>query len=89
MDNLAYSCFACNNGKGSDIGTVLLPGRRFVRLFDPRRDDWQKHFEAEHCQFFGKTTIAEATIKVLQLNSIERIIERQWIEKLKPPSFTS
>jgi hypothetical protein len=29
-ENLAWSCFACNNNKGSDIGTVLLPGKQFT-----------------------------------------------------------
>ena len=45
FENLAYGCFPCNNGKGSDIGTMLLPHRIFIRLYDPRRDNWNGHFE--------------------------------------------
>jgi HNH endonuclease len=32
LDNLAYACFSCNNSKGSDIGTILLPNKIFIRL---------------------------------------------------------
>jgi len=75
--NLAWSCFACNNNKGSDIGTVLFPGRRFIRLFYPREDIWEEHFESVQGMFYAKTDIGEATIKVLKLNEVDRIIERQ------------
>ena len=78
-ENLAWSCFACNNNKGSDVGTVLLPGKRFVRLFNPREDRWDEHFEVENNSFYAKTEIGEATIKVLKLNEVDRIIERQMI----------
>jgi 5-methylcytosine-specific restriction endonuclease McrA len=75
--NLAWSCFACNNNKGSDIGTVLLPDTRFVRLFNPRQDKWEDHFELIECVFYSKSDVGEATIKVLKLNDVERIMERQ------------
>ncbi len=74
---MAYACFACNNTKGSDIGTMLLPDRIFIRLYNPRIDNWHDHFEIENGVIYDKTDIAKATIKVLNLNEIERIIERQ------------
>ena len=77
LENLAYACFVCNNAKGSDIGTILLPERKFTRLFNPRIDKWSKHFEISDGLISPKTLIAEATIKVLKLNEIDRIIERQ------------
>ena len=77
LNNLAYACFACNNTKGSDIGTMLLPDRIFIRLYNPRIDNWHDHFEIENGVIYDKTDIAKATIKVLNLNEIERIIERQ------------
>lgn len=76
-NNLAWSCFACNNNKGSDVGTVLLPDTRFVRLFNPRQDKWEEHFELIECVFYAKSDVGEATIKVLKLNDVERIMERQ------------
>ena len=76
-DNLAWSCFPCNNEKGSDVGTVLLPEKIFIRLFNPREDRWDVHFELENDVFYPKTRIGEATIKVLKLNDVDRIIERR------------
>jgi len=78
-DNLAFSCYPCNNNKGSDIGTVLLPERDFIRLFNPREDVWSEHFETDNGVIYGKTKVAEATIKILKLNVVERIIERRVI----------
>jgi hypothetical protein len=75
-ENLAWSCYTCNNAKGSDVGTVLLPDNTFVRLFNPRGDIWSEHFEMESGAIYAKTPIGEATIKVLNLNEVERIIER-------------
>ena len=77
IDNLSYACYFCNVNKGSDIGTMLLPERTFIRLYNPRTDNWNDHFEIFEGKFYPKTPIAEATIKILQLNEIERIMERQ------------
>jgi hypothetical protein len=45
-------------------------------LFNPRKDTWQDHFEVENGVFYGKTEVGEATIKLLELNTTEYIIER-------------
>lgn len=76
-ENLAWACFACNNNKGSNIGTVLLPDKQFVRLFNPREDIWQEHFEIEDAVIYPRSAVGEATIKVLKMNDVDRIIERQ------------
>ncbi|WP_428668609.1 hypothetical protein [Runella sp.] len=68
--------FPCNNNKGSDVGTVLLPDQTFIRLFNPRIDEWGGHFSIESGVIYAKTNLGEATIKVLKLNDIDRIIER-------------
>jgi HNH endonuclease len=78
IENLAYSCFLCNNSKGSDVGTVFQPEMTFTRLFNPRIDIWDEHFSYEDSTFYGKSLIGEATIKVLKLNDIDRIIERSY-----------
>ena len=77
LDNLAYSCFPCNLHKSSDVGTFLLPQRVFIRLFNPRLDSWKEHFGMDLGRMYAKTSIGEATIKVLKMNEIERIIERR------------
>ncbi|MEO6038274.1 MAG: HNH endonuclease signature motif containing protein [Saprospiraceae bacterium] len=76
-NNLSWACYSCNLYKGSDIGTVLLPEKTFIRLFDPRNDRWKDHFEIFNGVIQAKTLIGEATIKVLRMNEVERIIERQ------------
>jgi hypothetical protein len=75
--NLAWACFVCNNHKGSDIGSILLPDNIFIRLFNPRIDLWVDHFEWDDLYIRAKTDIGAATIKVLALNDIERVMERQ------------
>jgi hypothetical protein len=76
LENLAYSCFSCNNNKGSDVGTVLIPELKFIRFFNPRIDIWDEHFELVHGVIYSLTPIGEATIKILQMNTLEKILER-------------
>lgn len=75
--NLAFACFFCNRNKGSDIATVLLPNRELIRLFDPRNDNWHEHFQIDDGLIIPLSKIGEATIKVLNMNESEKIIERR------------
>jgi hypothetical protein len=77
LDNLALSCSVCNQNKGTDLGTYLPGTHHLVRLFHPRRDVWQEHFEHEDGQILPLTDIGAATIKVLDLNNPDRIIFRR------------
>ena len=76
FDNLAHSCPLCNNAKGSDLATILEEDGPLIRLFNPRKDDWFTHFYIEDCQILPKTDIGAATIELLKLNDISRILER-------------
>jgi hypothetical protein len=38
--NLAWTCFVCNRGKGSDLASVDETTGEIVRLFQPRTDLW-------------------------------------------------
>jgi hypothetical protein len=76
LENLAYSCAPCNRAKGTDIGTVLLPGKEFVRLFNPREDRWKDHLKLLGAEIIALSAIGKATIKVLDLNNELRIAER-------------
>lgn len=76
--NLALACGACNRHKGTNLGTYLDNQRRFVRLFDPRRDIWSDHFELqEDGQIIPQTRVGRATLKILQMNDPDRIILRK------------
>jgi 5-methylcytosine-specific restriction endonuclease McrA len=77
IDNLAYSCSMCNQNKGSNLGTYLPDSKRLVRLFHPRNDNWNTHFEVNEGEIIGRTRIGLATIKVLELNNPDRIILRK------------
>lgn len=76
LENLAFSCSICNGNKGSNIGTILQDGATFVRLFNPRTDNWHDHFEVSEGMILSKTEIGEATVLTLEFNTINRILER-------------
>jgi hypothetical protein len=79
LDNLAYSCLICNSNKGSDVGTFLLPNQSFIRFFNPRKDQWADHFELSGAYLIPKTEIGEATVKIFQFNTPERIARREFL----------
>ena len=83
LKNLAYACPDCNRYKGTDLGTYLDQPFIFIRLFNPRLDNWNEHFEIDELGLISsKTKIGEATIKILAINHPDRIIERKFLLKL-------
>ena len=74
-NNLALSCFYCNNHKGSDLGTILEKDE-FQRFYHPRKDKWKDHFELNGHLIIPKTSIGKATVKILKMNDEERLMER-------------
>lgn len=77
VNNLAYACVFCNRLKGSDIGSILDQTNEFVRFFNPRKDQWYKHFQLESAIIKPLTKIGEVTTRILGFNKSERILERQ------------
>ena len=77
VDNLAWSCAICNNNKGTDVGTFLLPALDLVRFYHPRLDLWDDHFELSGSLIVSKTDIGKATVKIFQLNHPNRLEERE------------
>jgi hypothetical protein len=77
LQNLAFSCSWCNWKKGPNIATILKPGGELIPLFNPRHQNWFDHFELESGGLLsGKTPVGAATIKLLELNHADRLIER-------------
>lgn len=74
--NLAYACTFCNRAKGSDIGSATQAGK-FCRFFNPRTDDWADHFELHGVRIKPRTDVGEVTARILELNTVERLLERQ------------
>jgi hypothetical protein len=75
-ENIAYACPLCNANKGTDIGTVLGDDDVLVPFFHPRKHDWFEHFKPDGGEILPRTPIGEATIKILNFNDLERILER-------------
>ncbi|HRJ14165.1 MAG TPA: HNH endonuclease signature motif containing protein [Saprospiraceae bacterium] len=82
LDNLAYSCSFCNWKKGPNLGTLLSSESPIIRLFHPRLDVWTDHFSMEDGVIFGKTEIGEATVRLLEYNHPDNIIERRLLIEL-------
>ncbi|MEM6879375.1 MAG: HNH endonuclease signature motif containing protein [Bacteroidota bacterium] len=77
-DNLALACRTCNLRKGSNITTLVDPNsQRPVRLFHPRFDQWKDHFLMVEYSIQAKTEIGYGTILLLELNHVDRLLERQ------------
>lgn len=78
IDNLAYSCSYCNWKKGPNIGTVLTEAGPIIQLFNPRVNLWSDHFLVyANGLIVAKTEIGEGTLRLLEFNASERIMERQ------------
>ena len=67
-ENLALACFACNNHKGTNLSGLDPQTGEMTRLFHPRRDDWDAHFQWQEGWLVGRTAIGRATIDVLAIN---------------------
>lgn len=76
-DNLAYACWRCNRHKGSDLGSFDPETGEYSFLFNPRNHFWIKHFRLEASRIIGITPEGRTTVRLLKLNSEERIQERQ------------
>ncbi len=67
-DNRCWSCHRCNLHKGPNLsGRDPLTGN-IVRLFDPRRQLWKRHFEWHGALLVGRTQTGRVTIAVLNIN---------------------
>jgi hypothetical protein len=75
--NLALSCFYCNSYKGPNIAGIDLRTRRVVRLFNPRRQKWGRHFRWSGSHLMGRTAVGRATVAVLMINHPQALALRQ------------
>lgn len=79
-DNLAFACCRCNRYKGTDLGSFDPQTGAFSFLFNPRQQKWVDHFTIRDFRFLGLTPEGHKTVKLLQLNSDERIAKRRhWL----------
>lgn len=75
--NLALSCFYCNSYKGPNIAGIDPRSGKTVRLFNPRRHKWARHFRWDGPALIGRTPIGRTTIAVLNINESEAVATRE------------
>jgi HNH endonuclease len=86
-DNLALACFFCNNRKGTNLSGIDSESGEIMRLFNPRRDRWNRHFRWDGPMLLGRTRTGRATITVLEINLPDRVALRALLieEGVFPP----
>jgi uncharacterized protein (TIGR02646 family) len=69
LHNLALSCVTCSLKKAARTLAVDPQSQEETRLFNPRTDIWNDHFEfATDGEIVAKTRVARATISLLAMN---------------------
>jgi hypothetical protein len=68
VENLALACVSCSLRKAARQTALDPHSGRDVPLYNPRRDDWQTHFQWEGVSLIGLTAIGRATIMALHMN---------------------
>lgn len=82
--NLAWTCFTCNRSKSSDLGSIDIETNQLVRLFHPRSDNWEDHFQLERDgQISALSDIGRVTVFLLELNRTDHIEVRKELNQSK------
>ncbi len=76
-ENLALCCTLCNKHKGTDLASIDREPGQMHRLFHPRRDQWSDHFELRGGEIVARSAIGRVSVRLLRLNRLERIKERE------------
>ncbi|HUG68130.1 MAG TPA: HNH endonuclease [Pirellulaceae bacterium] len=90
LDNLCLACAPCNSAKGPLASGYDPDTNELIRLFNPRADNWDDHFDWNGPTLVGKTPIGRATIDVLNINDTLRVEHRGLLIQSKrfPPLRT-
>ena len=78
---MALACVFCNRYKGSDIASLIPESGELVRFFNPRINRWREHFRLNGVVIEPLTEIGEATVRILQMNHDDQILERQVLSR--------
>ena len=81
LENLALACVFCNRYKGSDIASLTPETNKLIRFYNPRVDRWNEHFRLNGVVIEPLTDIGEATVRILQMNHNDQILERQVLSR--------
>ena len=81
--NLALACRSCNIHKSNFLTGIEETINEEVRLFHPRTDIWEHHFqvEVETGLVRGLTSVGRASIQRLQMNhSLQSLARLRWLQ---------
>ncbi len=75
--NLAIACSRCNLHKGPNLSGIDRRTGRVVKLYNPRRHKWGRHFRWNGPSLVGLTATGRATIAVLAINDASAVKVRR------------
>lgn len=76
-DNLCLACFKCNGYKGTNVAALDPETGDASKLFHPRQQKWDAHFQLnDDASLEGLTAEGRTTIVVLRINDESRIKTR-------------
>jgi hypothetical protein len=65
--------------KGPNIAALNPQAGRIVRLFNPRKDRWNRHFTWDGPILVGRTHTGRVTIELLEINRAEAVELREYL----------
>lgn len=68
-DNLAWACIFCNLYKGPNLSSLDPDTGELTRLFHPRRERWEEHFQMSGARIVGLTPVGRTTCWLLEMNA--------------------
>jgi hypothetical protein len=71
LDNLALACMHCNRHKGPNVAGIDSETQELTRLFNPRVDEWNRHFHWNGAEIVAGSPIGRVTISVFFMNDPE------------------
>lgn len=81
--NLCLACYKCNAHKGSDLVGIDPETDKITPLYHPRSQAWGEHFSIHPDMWIeGHTPEGRTTVRVLQMNDVDRVENRQLLAEL-------
>lgn len=91
LDNLAWACPWCHASKYTKTHACDRQMGRRVPLFNPRRQQWSRHFawSEDFLRIIGRTATGRATVEAVHLNRPELINLRRALHAIgeHPPKL--
>jgi hypothetical protein len=82
-NNLCLACELCNQYKWTQTEDLDSQSGEIVSLFNPRQQQWQKHFtwSPEGTEIIGLTASGRATVRALRLNNgLAVTVRKNWVK---------